>query len=234
MPPQLFRLADVPRGLVMELLSPGKSVFLWTPALLLAAASAAEFWRREPAVAVGVAIAGLTGLLFFAAYLFPEAGYAHGPRPLVPIVPLLLLPAVARPIEARPRGALVACAAVGFAIALAATSISFLEDQGIGRDLGAGASLAYYERIDPPPGRPWNRYRLEYVPFVRTLRSGTWPSGDALGHGLDYFPHHLWRARRELRGGNAIPLWLVWLPPVVWWAVLLAAARTLRRSLLRR
>jgi hypothetical protein len=228
MPPHLFRLADVPRGLVMELLSPGKSIVLWAPALVLAAASARECWRREPAVAIGVAVAGLTGLLFFAAYLFPEAGYAHGPRPLVPVLPLLLLPAVARPVERRARAALIACAVVGGTMALTATSISFLEDQGIGQDLGGGASLAYYERIDPAPGRPWNRYRLAYVPFVRTLGSGTWPAGDALGHGLDYFPHHLWRARREVRGGDAIPLWLVWLPPAVWAALLAAAAASLR------
>src|SRR5439155_941751 len=53
MPPQLFRLADLPRGLVMELASPGKSLILWAPVLLLAAASAREFWRHEPAAALG-------------------------------------------------------------------------------------------------------------------------------------------------------------------------------------
>jgi len=229
MPPHLFRLADVPRGLVMELASPGKSLILWAPVLLLAAGSGREFWRREPAVALGVITAGLTGLLFFAAYLFPEAGYAHGPRPLVPLVPLLLLPAVARPIGERSRGGLMACALVGGTLALVATSVSFLEDQGIGQDLGAGASLAYYERIDPPPGRPWNRYRLQYVPFVRTLGSGTWPAGDSLGHGIDYFPHHLSRARHELPGGDAIPFWLVWLPLVMWLIVLLSAGAALGR-----
>src|SRR5439155_25648632 len=93
---------------------------------------------------------------------------------------------------------------------------------------------AYYERIDPPPGRPWNRYRLQYVPLVRTLSSGTWPAGDSLGHGIDYFAHHLSRARRELRGGDAIPLWLVWLPPIVWLIVLLAAGTALRRAFDRR
>lgn len=229
MPPQLFRLADVPRGLVMSLVTPGKGLLVWAPALLLAAASMRDFWRRQPAVAMGVALCGITGLLFFAAYLFPEAGYSHGPRTLVPIVPLLLLPAIAHPIEQRSRAAVIACAAIGFTIALLATSISFLEDQGIGEDLGSGASLAYYERIDPPPGRAWNRYRLEYVPFVRTLRAGFWPAGDAVGHGLDYLPHHLARARHELPGGAAIPLWLVWAMPVFWLAVLAAAGTALSR-----
>ena len=229
MPPQLFRLADIPRGLVMSLVTPGKGLLVWAPALLLGAASARDFARRAPAVALGIAAAGIIGVTFFAAYLFPEAGYSHGPRTLVPIVPLLLLPAIARPIEQRSRVALTACAVVGVTMALLATSISFLEDQGIGEDLGAGATLGYYERIDPPPGRAWNRYRLAYVPFVRTLSSGQWPSGDAIGHGLDYFPHHLWRARRELPGGDAIPLWLIWVMPLFWGGVLAAAGLALAR-----
>ena len=98
MPPQLFRLADIPRGLVMSLVTPGKGLLVWAPALLLGAASARDFARRAPAVALGIAAAGIIGVTFFAAYLFPEAGYSHGPRTLVPIS-LLLLPAIARPIE---------------------------------------------------------------------------------------------------------------------------------------
>jgi hypothetical protein len=229
MPPQPFRLADVPRGLIVLLATPGKSLILWAPALLLAAASVKEFWRREPGIVAALGITGATGLIFYAAYLFPEAGYSHGPRQLVPLVPLLLLPAVARPIGDWPRGALTTLAVVGFTIAALATSVSFLEDQGLGADLGAGARLAYYDRIDPPPGRPWNRYRLGYIPFLRTLSGGHWPSGDALGHGLDFFPHHLARARRELPGGAAIPLWTIWLLPLVWLALLGAAGRALAR-----
>ncbi len=229
MPPQPFRLADVPRGLVVLLATPGKSLLLWAPILLIAAASVKEFWRREPAMVAALGVTLATGLVFYAAYLFPEAGYSHGPRQLVPLVPLLLLPAVAWPIESWSRSALITCAAVGFSIALLATSVSFLEDQGIGSDLGAGARLAYYDRIDPPPGRPWNRYRLGYIPFLRTLSGGQWPSGDSLGHGLDYFPHHLARARRELPGGAAIPAWTIWALPLFWLALFGATAAALVR-----
>ncbi len=229
MPPHPFRLADVPRGLVVLLATPGKSLLLWAPVLVLAAASMKDFWRREPGISAALIVTLTTGLVFYAAYLFPEAGYSHGPRQLVPLVPLLLLPAVSRPITAWPRSALTICAIVGFGIALLATSVSFLEDQGIGSDLGAGARLAYYDRIEPAPGRPWNRYRLEYIPFLRTLSGGNWPSGDALGHGLDYFPHHLARARRELPGGAAIPAWTVWVLPMFWLALFLGAAAALAR-----
>jgi hypothetical protein len=229
MPPQTIRLADVPRGLVLLLATPGKSLFLWAPVLLLACASLSDFWRREPGIAAAIGAAAATGLGFYAAYLFPEAGYSHGPRQLVPLVPLLLLPAAAVPIGARSRAAVIACAVVGFTIALMAASISFLQDQGLGQDLGAGAQVAYYERIDPPPGRPWNRYRLAYVPFVRTLTSGQWPRGDSLGHGLDFFPHHLARARQQLRNGASIPAWLIWLLTLAWLALLTFAAIGIRR-----
>lgn len=231
MPAQPFRLADVPRGLIVLLASPGKSLILWAPVLIVAAATVKEFWRRERGIVTALAITGATSLVFYAAYLFPEAGYSHGPRQLVPLIPLLLLPAVARPIETRSRAGLVSCAVVGFTMAALATSVSFLEDQGIGSDLGAGARLAYYERIDPAPGRPWNRYRLAYIPFLRTLSSGHWPAGDSLGHGLDFFPHHLARARHELPGGSAIPAWLVWAPPLVWFPLFGFAGVALSRRL---
>jgi hypothetical protein len=233
MPPQTLRLADVPRGLIVLLASPGKSLILWAPVLVLAVGSAKELWRQERGIAAALAITAVTALLFYSAYLFPEAGYSHGPRQLVPIIPLLLLPAVARPIERRSGAGLAICAVVGFTIALLATSVSFLEDQGLGADLGAGARLAYYERIDPPPGRPWNRYRIAYVPFLRTLTAGQWPAGDSLGHGLDFFPHHLARARRELPGGSVIPFWLVWAIPTAWLLVLLGAGATLTKTTLR-
>ena len=229
MPAQALRIADVPRGLVVLLATPGKSLLLWAPVLVLALGSVRAFWKREPGITAALAITAATGLTFYAGYLFPEAGYSHGPRQLVPLVPLLLLPAVAIPVEQRSRWALTVCAVVGFTIAILATSVSFLEDQGIGRDLGADAQLAYYERIVPPPGRPWNRYHLAYLPFVKTLSAGQWPDGDSLGHGLDWFPHHLSRARRELPGGSAIPFWLVWAPPLAWLALLAAAGAGLKR-----
>src|SRR5207249_10326711 len=116
---------------------------------------------------IGVATSAIGGLIFYGAYLFPEGGYAHGPRHLVPILPLLLLPAATRGPAWR-RELVTACAAVGMAVALLAVSVSFLQDQALGSDF---RRLGYYERIDPPPGRAWNRYNLAYVPFIKTMTS---------------------------------------------------------------
>jgi len=233
LPARAFLAADVPRGLAVLLFSPGKSIVLWAPPLILAASGFRRFWRRERAIAAGIAAAAAGGLLFYAAYLFPEGGYCHGPRNLVPIVPLMLLPAIAakEALGARTfRAAAAACASCGVIVALGATSVSYLEDQTLGGDLAAGARTVYYERIDPPPGRVWNRYRLDYVPFIATMRSPGWFTATNVGQGPDYFPLHLMQARRQLPDGASIPLWLVWLWPAGWFVAAALSAVALRSA----
>ena len=126
--------------------------------------------------------------------------------------------------------AAVACAAVGVTMAALAVSVSFLEDQGIGGNLKTGARTVYYERITPLPGRVWNRYRLDYVPFVSAMRSADWLHAPSLGEGPDLFPLHLMQARRQLPNGQAIPLWLVWAMPAFWLTIVAGAAIALARS----
>jgi hypothetical protein len=227
LPPQTFRVAEVPRGLAVLLASRGKSLFLWAPVLVLAALSAVRFHRREPAVAMGLATTFTVGLVFYAAYLFPEGGYSHGPRHLVPIVPLLLLAAAGAEAGRWPRAAIVACATLGATLAILATAVSFLEDQAMSGDPRAPQRAGYYERIDPAPGRAINRYRLEYIPFLTTITTPGWASAPVLGQGPDYFPLHLQQARRQLRDGQRIPAWFAWVWPAMWIGVLAAALRWL-------
>ena len=232
LPARAFLASDIPRGLAVLLLSPGKSIVVWVPPILIAALGFPRLWRSDRATAAGILVAWVTGLLFYAAYLFPEGGYCHGPRNLVPIVPLLLLPAVCvldRP-SAPVRLFAVACVAAGVFVSLTATAVSYLEDQSLGGDLAAGARTVYYERIDPSPGRAWNRYRLDYLPFVKTMAEPGWFSAQPLGQGPDYFPLHLLQARRQLPEGGSIPLWLVYGWPAVWTIALAASAVTLART----
>jgi hypothetical protein len=201
LPARPFLLSELPRGLAVLLFSPGKSILLWAPVLLLSL----QRWKTCPrGLLAGVTATAGGGLLFYGAYLFPEGGYAHGPRHLVPILPLLLLPA-ATPGRPWRRELVTACIAVGFTMAALSTSVSFLQDQAMGNDF---QRLGYYERIDPLPGRPWNRYRLEYVPFVKTLKSSEWPVSAKVGAGADYFFFHLLRAKGTVAGARSIPIWL--------------------------
>lgn len=222
LPPRPFALGDVPHGLAVLLLSPGKSLFVWAPVLVLAVAGARRFWQREQAVAIGVAIATSVGLLLFAAYLFPEGGYSHGPRNLVPILPLMLLPAVALEARSWQRPVLAACAALGMVMALLSLSVSYLEDQAM-----VASANGYYERIVPADGRPSNRYRLGYIPFVSAIRSPGWVTSRALGQGPDYFPLHLRQAQAQLPDGREIPTWLIWGWPLMWLGSLIGAASLL-------
>ena len=220
LPPRAFLVTELPRGLAVLLFSPGKSLLLWVPAVWLAATRFRECLRP---VLAGVLVSLAAGLVFYGAYLFPEGGYAHGPRHFVPITPLLLLPAAARGRPWR-RGAVFACFAVGGTIALLSVSISFLQDQALGRNFNL---LGYYERIDPAPGRAWNRYRFAYVPFMRTITSDEWPRSGAPGTGLDFFWLHLARARTTIPEGGVIPEWLPWAIPVTWTIVLIGSTRAL-------
>lgn len=206
--PRPFMLAELPRGLVGLLLSPGKSVFLFAPPLALALARAGALWRHDRATALATFGAGATALLFFASYFYWEGGYAFGPRHLLPVVPLLLLPLALGPWPRR--AALVVVLVVGVWVQALGATVSFLEDQAMGEDL---AATRYYERHAPddpavPPGRPLNRYRLDYNPLVsyprilvRHLRAEDEPR---YGVGLDLLPLHLARVRAVAGAGPGL------------------------------
>lgn len=175
------------RGLFVLLLSPGKSLFVWAPCLLLALPHMKK--DRE------IAITGAVGLLVFAKYMFPEGGYCHGPRHLVPIVPLLLLPAT----HGFSRRALGVLAVLGAAMNGLAASVSYLEDQSL--EAGFVRHVYYDWDTTVPDGQPRNVYRLAYCPqvsLVKTLLAST----GAPGTGPDFLFRHV---RREV---GRVPLTL--------------------------
>lgn len=223
MPPRAFAIEEIPRGLAVLLFAPGKSVFVWAPVLLLSVLNAGAMWRRDRALATGLLAAAAIGLLAYGAYLFPEGGYAHGPRHLVPIIPLLALAAGGPPSRSHSKPLLTACSVVGLVMALGATGVSYLEDQGLRRDRAGQPIPNYYEVIEPAAGRPNNRYRFEHIPFMTAMRSPGWLDSPNLGQGPDYFFKHLRQARRQLQDGQSIPGALPWVWPLVW-ALLAAGA----------
>jgi hypothetical protein len=229
LPARAFALGDIPHGLLTLLVAPGKSVFLWAPVLVLAAIGFGRFRRREPAAAAGIAAAVGVGLLVFAAYLFPEGGYSHGPRNLVPIVPVALLAACGPDAARWSRRSLVACGVVGFVVAAGAASVSFVEDQALGARASTQGS-SYYDIVDPAPGRASNRYRLDYVPFVTAIGRPGWAQAPGLGQGPDVFPRLLANARRTLPDRESIPAWLVWAWPLPWLALMVVSGTGLVRA----
>ena len=138
-------------GLFGFLLSPGKSLFLFAPPLLLAPAGLFALARRDRGLALVAGLAPLVYLLFYARYAQWEGGYSFGPRYLVPVIPLLILglgPLLAERGRVVRRLVLV-LAVTGFLVQVIGMSTSFLEDQATG---------AYYDAS-------WN-YRMSYSPLV--------------------------------------------------------------------
>lgn len=80
------------QGIAGLLLSPSYGLLLYCPLVLLAAAGLSRFWRRAPLVALTVGVALITLLGTFARWQWWEGGWCYGPRFLIPLVPLLLLP----------------------------------------------------------------------------------------------------------------------------------------------
>ena len=166
------------RGLAGFLLSPGKSIFVFAPLVLIAMPAVRRLARVDRGLALLAVAMPVSYLLLYARYTQWEGGYCVGPRYLLPSLPFLLLAlgpdlADAGPAAWRRFFALTAAGAVVQSVSLAT---SFLEDQYAG---------GYYDQAF--------NYRIGYVPlysqsllFVRYLlavvRGG--PSSP-LGTGFD-------------------------------------------------
>ena len=138
-------------GLMGFLFSPGKSVFLFAPVVLLAIAGIPKLAKQHLRIAIVAVVIPLEYLLFFAKYTQWEGGYCAGPRYLVPAIPLLCLGL--GPIFGD-RGSTVKKIALilfcgGLLVQVVSISTSFLEDQANG---------SYYDKT-------WN-YKMSYAPMV--------------------------------------------------------------------
>lgn len=81
------------RGLAGLLLSPGSSIFVYSPPLLLAPFGLAALWRRDRALTLTAVALALTWLVFYARFDgWSGLWSAPGPRYMYLLVPLLLLP----------------------------------------------------------------------------------------------------------------------------------------------
>lgn len=122
-------------GLYGFLLSPGKSVFIFAPPVILALAGLGRLWRRDRGLASLAVLLPLADLFFFAKYSQWEGGYCVGPRYLVPALVLLCLalgPALAEvPLRSRAKLKTVAVAllVLGALVQSVSLATSFMEDQ---------------------------------------------------------------------------------------------------------
>ena len=113
------------RGLYGLLLSPAAGIFVFMPVMLLSVVGFPQFLQRYRGEAL--LLAGLVGarLIFYASWYGWDGGESWGPRFLVPILPLLVLPIAFLPAWVRPRFSLIALGGLSFLIQLLGQLVSY-------------------------------------------------------------------------------------------------------------
>lgn len=118
-------------GLYGLVLSPGKSLFLFSPVLLLSIPAFWLFARRHAAEAAVCAGLTMVYLVVYGLYLFWHGDSSWGPRYMVFVMPFLVLPLaalldwVAQPAHARWRAAVAALAVLSVLVELLGVLINF-------------------------------------------------------------------------------------------------------------
>jgi hypothetical protein len=163
-------------GLEGFLISPGKSIFIYLPLLILALFGLRRLWNRDRAVATLAAGLPLLYLLFYMRYTQWEGGNCPGPRYLLPflIVTCLCLGPVLESGRPWTRRCLLVLAICGFAVQVITYSTSFFEDQSVGT-----SGPAYYD--------PGFNYRMSYDPLIsQTKRLVAYAEGKPAPIGLGF------------------------------------------------
>jgi hypothetical protein len=160
-------------GLLGFLVSPGKSILLFSPPILLAMLGLPRLWRRDRGIAVVAAAAPVAYLLFFATYTQWEGGYCYGPRYLVPALALLGL-GIGPALEAASRNARLLALVLfiaGFLVQAVGSATSFLE-----ADVAGGYYDARYN------------YRMSFSPIamhIHLLAHYATSGAAPIGRGFD-------------------------------------------------
>ena len=78
-------------GFLTLFASPGKSIFLYSPPLILGLLGMRYLWRRSPSIVLGVFVSSVVLVLFVSCISFVGGDWCWGPRYLVVVLPLWAL-----------------------------------------------------------------------------------------------------------------------------------------------
>ena len=210
-------------GFLTLLVSPGKSVFLYTPTLLLGIMGIRQLWRRAPELVIAIGTSSLILVLFLSCISFVGGDWCWGPRYLAPLLPLwaLVFP-FAVGVNVR-RNLAVALVSVGFLVQVLAMSVEnqrFFLEKGLNDYFWAEDSWAYFKRsalfdrvdetVSLSAGVP------PTAQFFNSIPVPEWSTYALLGPPPNV-PRRL--ASRWIRNFQIFfvprpwPLWMLWFPP---------------------
>jgi hypothetical protein len=135
-------------GFLTLLVSPGKSVFLYSPPLVLGVLGMGGLRRRKPELSAAIGISSAALVLFLSFFACPGGDWCWGPRYLLPLLPLwaLAFPFALR-LKAKRRLA-IALITAGVLVQLLALSVEnqrFFFDRGFNDFFWAEDSWVYFK-----------------------------------------------------------------------------------------
>lgn len=110
-------------GFLSLLFSPGKSILLYSPPVVLGLLGIRGLWRKDPALALTVVCVSTVQLLFISSLRFFGSDWAWGPRYLVPLLPLWALPIPFTSTSTLRRNVRSAVVALGIVVQVMAVSV---------------------------------------------------------------------------------------------------------------
>jgi 4-amino-4-deoxy-L-arabinose transferase-like glycosyltransferase len=168
-------------GISGLLVSPGRGLFLYAPILLVSLLTIPAFVRRHRLEAALALLVSASYVLLYSRWFFWHAGYAWGPRFLVPILPfaVILMAPLVEKLSGKGWLAFAALCLVSVAIQILGLSVDFtLFQEGLlfrFKELRMFDPRTYFEfRFSPLLGQ-WALLRLENLDFAWVRMMGSPP-----------------------------------------------------------
>lgn len=204
-------------GFLTLLASPGKSIFLYSPPIILGILGFGRLRSRTPVLAKAIVVSSIILILFFSCISFAGGDWCWGPRYLVPLLPLFALAFPFANLRLR-REAILLIVALGLvvqALALSVENERFFNEEGLtdhfwmqdpGFYLTHSALLARIGEVASLPQGP--------PATARHFTSAPLPTYSVLGA-----PHPREQAAAWIRNFQIFflprpwPFWMPYLPP---------------------
>jgi hypothetical protein len=182
--------------------SPGRSIFIHSPPILLGVIGFGALMRRAPSLGIGIATVALSTLLFHAKWQNWSGGWDWGPRHIFSLIAWCMVPLgamLSREARLPTRIAAIVFFIVGFAVQLFAISQNPIEFHYVYYVQGRYAEIAYVQTREPPEGEDliWSWRWSAWNGYFRLWRIGVHDLFWLRHWRWKHPPETLWESRRE-------------------------------------